>query len=201
MTQSPIETAGSTSSSLIARVRQRDPEAWRRLTLLYGPLVYRWVRQSGLQEADAADVVQEVFRAVADSIDGFRAGPDTSFRGWLWGVSRNKIRDHFRRSASSPTAAGGTDAYERLQQLSDASLDDLGQSEASLAARSLLHRGLDVIRGDFDERTWQAFWRLSAGNESAAEIGADLQMTPRAVRQAKYRVLRRLRSELEGQLE
>jgi RNA polymerase sigma-70 factor, ECF subfamily len=200
MTSVPIEAGGSTSLSLIARARDRDADAWRRLTLLYGPLVYSWCRQAGLQEADAADVVQDVFRAVATGIDGFRSGPDTSFRGWLWGIVRNKLSDHFRRRASQATSPGGTDAYERLQQIPEIPFDELGDSDPSTPERKLVHRALAVIRGDFDERTWQAFWRLAVGGESAAEIGDALDMTPRAVRQAKYRVLQRLRSELEGEV-
>lgn len=201
MTHVPTESPPATSSSLIVRVRNREPDAWSRLARLYGPLVYRWARQAGLQEADVADVIQDVFRAVATNIDGFRADEGTSFRSWLWGIARNKLRDHFRQRASRPASIGGTDAYEQLQQIPDISFDDLGHADSSLLERGLLHRALKVIRGDFDERTWQAFWRLAVGGEPAAEIGRDLTMTPRAVRQAKYRVLRRLRSELEGELE
>jgi RNA polymerase sigma-70 factor (ECF subfamily) len=197
MTDVPIETAESTSSSLIARIRQRDAEAWQRFTRLYGPLVYGWARQAGLQDADIADVMQDVFRAVADGVDGFQHGADRGFRGWMWGITRNKLHDHFRRRATHPASPGGTDAYEQLQQLPEIPPDEWGESNSSLPERSLLHRALDMIRGDFDEHTWQAFWRLAAGSESAAEIGSDLDMTPRAVRQAKYRILRRLRSELE----
>jgi RNA polymerase sigma-70 factor (ECF subfamily) len=198
MPQSPTLSLPSTSSSLIVRVRNREPEAWSRLTRLYGPLVYRWARQAGLQEADVADVLQNVFRAVATSIDDFRAEEGTSFRAWLWGITRNKLRDHFRHLAAHPTAPGGTDAYEMMQQLPDVSFDDLGDADPSLPDRTLLHRALHAIRGDFDERTWQAFWRLAVDGEPAADIGRALHMTPRAVRQAKYRVLQRLRSELES---
>ena len=197
MTPAPLESAENTSSSLIARVRKRNADAWQRFTKLYGPLVYGWARRAGLQDADAADVTQDVFRAIAASIDSFQAGANTSLRGWMWGITRNKLHDHFRRRRAQPASPGGTDAYEQLQQLDDASPDELSDVDPE---RSLLHRALDLIRGDFDERTWQAFWRLAVGNESAAEIGSDLAMTPKAVRQAKYRVLRRLRSELEGQL-
>jgi RNA polymerase sigma-70 factor (ECF subfamily) len=102
------EASGSISSSLLERVRARDPQAWERLACLYGPLVYGWARQQGLQDADAGDVVQEVFGTVAARIADFRRdGPGASFRGWLWTITRNKLGDHFRRRASRPQAAGG----------------------------------------------------------------------------------------------
>ena len=82
------ESSSSTSASLLDRVRQLDPEAWDRLTRLYSPLVYRWCRQAALQDTDAADVSQEVFRSVAGGIAKFhRDQPGDSFRGWLWSLS------------------------------------------------------------------------------------------------------------------
>ncbi len=41
---SAFETSSSTSTSLLRRVKARDPDAWQRLVNLYGPLVYRWAR-------------------------------------------------------------------------------------------------------------------------------------------------------------
>jgi RNA polymerase sigma-70 factor (ECF subfamily) len=62
----------STSLDLLERVKARDGEAWRRFVYLYGPWVYAWCRRSGLQRADAKDVAQEVFCAVATSLAAFR---------------------------------------------------------------------------------------------------------------------------------
>src|SRR5581483_11963710 len=67
-----LGASGDTSLSLLARVRGREADAWYRFVHLYSPLVYRWCRQAGLQQADAADVGQEVFRAVAQRIGEFR---------------------------------------------------------------------------------------------------------------------------------
>ncbi len=89
---------GSASGSLLERVKAHDPKAWRRLIEFYTPLIYGWCRQCGLQAEDAADIGQEVFSAVAVNREGFhREGPCASVRGWLWVITRNKIRDHFRR--------------------------------------------------------------------------------------------------------
>src|SRR5579884_1420898 len=77
----PASATGSTSASLIKRAIARNADAWRRMSALYGPMVYRWARQSGLQSQDAADVVQEVFRSVATHLAGFhRDHPGDSFR-------------------------------------------------------------------------------------------------------------------------
>lgn len=194
-TSAPQSSSSSSSSSLLVRARSKDRVAWQRLVKLYGPLTYRWARQAGLQDGDASDVVQDVFGRVSAKLDEFQGQGQSAFRGWLWTITRNMIVDHVRRRASQPQALGGADAHQMIQQIPDTPFEDSASSEPFDADASLLHRALEMIRGDFEDHTWQAFWRLTVGNESAAEIGDDLKMTKKAVRQAKYRVLSRLRGE------
>ena len=187
---------GSTASSLLVRVRARSPEAWQRLTDLYGPLVYHWCRSRGLQPADAADVFQEVFAAVARSVGRYlheRNGG--TFRGWLWTITRNKIRDHHRAQAQRITATGGTHAQQRLAEVPEPTEESSGVTDPNETA-NLFHRTLDLVRGEFEERTWRAFWRATVDGDATAEIAADLGLPPHAVRQAQSRVVRRLRHEL-----
>ena len=165
---------------------------------LYTPLVYRWARQGGLQSTDAADVVQEVFCSVAGNIDRFRMGePDSSFRGWLWTIARNEVRLNYRKQGDRPNVVGGTAANNLLQQQADL-LDQDEEPSGFDARKSLIYRALQLVRQDFHEQTWQAFWRFTVDEQSAAEIAEDLGMNPAAVRQAKYRVLCRLREELDS---
>jgi RNA polymerase sigma-70 factor (ECF subfamily) len=188
---------GSTSASLIDRARRLDADAWRRLSELFGPLVYRWARQAGLQSSDAADVGQEVFRVVAARIGDFRRQrPGDSFRGWLWGITRLKLKEHFRRAAASPRAAGGGDAHQQLQNAVARLDDESADSGTPQEHAEIVQRAVQLIRGDFEESSWQAFWRMTALGHPAAEIAADLGLSPKAVRQAKFRVLKRLRQEL-----
>lgn len=186
-------TSGSTSSGLIRRAKQRDPEAWERLVDLYGPLVFYWCRRSGLAPADAADVVQDVFAAVCRALDRFEHGrEENTFRGWLRVIAQNKIRDHYRRRAGEVPAAGGTDAGVRLAEI-PASPSETSEQRA---LSGLYRRALDLIRSEFEHRTWQAFWRAVVEGHETADIAADLGVSANAVRQYKSRVLRRLREEL-----
>jgi len=185
----------STSSSLLQGIRQRDPEAWRRLTQLYEPTVLQWCLRAGLQSHDAADVVQEVFRAVAAGIDRFRREQaQDSFRGWIYGITQHKLRDHWRRQAKTPDAAGGTEAHLRLNELPVESLASASSSTAD--AHGLFQRALELIRAQCEDRTWRAFWLLTVDERAAADVARELGMTTGAVYVAKSRVLNRLRSEL-----
>jgi RNA polymerase sigma-70 factor (ECF subfamily) len=182
-----------TSLSLIERVRDRDEEGWRRLLLLYGPLVSRWCGHWGVRGADAEDVSQDVFQAVAANLVNFRHDrPGDTFRGWLRGIARNKLLDHLRRRQRQPQAQGGTDANLLLHQVPEPELPDDSPEDLS----ALYHRGLELVRAEFESRTWDAFYRSAVLGQAPADIAADLGVTPAAVRKAKSRVLHRLREEV-----
>jgi RNA polymerase sigma-70 factor, ECF subfamily len=188
----------STSSSLLRRVKSHDGEAWRRLVQLYGPLVFLWSRRSGLTRDDAADVAQEVWAAVATHIGEFRRDrPGDTFRGWLWTITRNKARDRLR--GQEPLAVGGTSIQRAMAEIPD---DQTESSQLVPNERQILmRRALELIQPEFEDRTWKAFWRAAVDQRPAAEVAAELAITPGAVRQAKYRILRRLREEMDGLLE
>jgi len=188
----------STATSLLNLVREKDPQAWAKFANLYGPLVYSWARRAGLQDADAADVAQDVFRSVARSIDTFRRDrPGDKFRSWLWTITRNGVRRHCNRQQVSLAGAGGTDAWRELEQVPEILDSDEFVHEPAADVR-LTRRALELIRAEFNERTWQSFWRMTVLQHSAAEIGRDLGLSEAAIRQGKYRVLCRLREMLEG---
>jgi len=191
-----METADSTSSSLLSRVKARDPQAWQRLAELYGPLVYQWCRRCEVAPEDAADLVQDVFDTVAGHVGEFAyRRPGDSFRAWVRTVTLNRVRDHFRRLRHQVEAKGGTDAQRRLLEIPD---------RASLPAHdgpfqdALWQRVLDAVRAEFEDRTWQAFWQVVIDGRAPADVAADLGMTLGAVYKAKARILRRVRVELEG---
>ena len=166
-----------------------------RLVALYGPTVYGWCRHLGVSEADAADVVQDVFAAVATDIDRFhRDRPGDSFGAWLRTLTRHRVTDHHRRRQGQPDALGGTDAYGRLLDVAETPEPSLSPS---MEREPLLSRRmLDLVRTDFEPSTWEAFWRIVVDGQSPAEVAEALGLSPAAVYMAKSRVLRRLREEL-----
>jgi RNA polymerase sigma-70 factor (ECF subfamily) len=184
-----------TPLSLLERVRARDPEAWRRLVELYRPLVLAWCGRAAVNDADAEDVAQEVFTAAAGALERFhRDRPGDTFRGWLRAITRNEILQLFRRNRGRSQAKGGSDAWHELQEVADP-LPGPGEEE-SAEIGALYLRALELVRGDFEERTWRAFWLAAVEDREAAVVAGELNMTANNVRQAKSRVLRRLRQEV-----
>jgi RNA polymerase sigma-70 factor (ECF subfamily) len=141
-------------------------------------------------------VVQEVFLAVASGIARFqRDRANSTFRGWLWTIARNEARDHFTRRGKHPCPSGGSGPLAWLHEVPEQYPDAESDSHVSSETTELLQRAVVAIRRDFQERTWQAFWRTTVDGEDTAEVARQLGMTARAVRLAKNRVLRRLRKE------
>jgi RNA polymerase sigma-70 factor (ECF subfamily) len=194
--QSVAET--STSASLLMQLKDDQPAAWERLTSLYAPLVYHWCRKMRLPEQDMPDVFQQVFQSVAAHIQSFhRDRPGDTFRAWLRAITRNKVRDHFRRNARQAQAAGGTDAQVYFSQLAaPEEPDEEVVHDEEEEVRQLLHAALEQIREQVQEQTWLAFWKVVVEGKSPEQVGEELAMRPGTVRVAKSRVLSRLRAEL-----
>lgn len=190
---------GPTATSLVLGVKALDPDAWRRFAALYGPLIYGWVRRAGLGSEDAADVAQDVFRAVAAAAPRVRhGGPGDTLRGWLWSVTRNRLRDFWRARTGRPVAAGGTDAQERLLLVAEPDTD--GGPDGPSDSAALVRRASELVRAEFEPRTWDAFWRVTIDGHAPADVARDLGLTANAVYVARSRVLRRLRDVLAGDL-
>ena len=164
---------------------------------LYEPTVYRWCRQCGVAADDAADVCQEVFSSLASHIAQFRREkPGDSFRvgcGRLPGT-RSRI---ISAAGQEAYAVGGSD-FQRFPRC---------RCPRAAAGPRLLHPPADAARcieswipsvTEVEPASWEAFWRMTVQGHGSAEVAKDLGLTPSAVRQAKYRLLRRLRQELDG---
>jgi len=195
----PDEAAGQhpaqvTPLSLLERVRAHNPQAWHRLVQLYRPLVLSWCHQGGVNVTDAEDVAQEVFAAAAAALDRFhRDQPGDTFRGWLRTITRNQVLLLFRRNKGRPQAVGGSEAWQDLQAVADPLP---GPGEDALEVGQLYLRALELVRSEFEERTWQAFWLTVVEDRAPAALAEELNMTPNNIRQARSRVLRRLREEV-----
>ncbi len=189
-----MSDAPATRPSLLVRIRDpRDGPAWDQFVDIYAPLIYGTARHHGLQDADAADLTQDVLRRVAGAVGRLDYDPRRgSFRGWLFTVVRNDLRTFLDRRRRQERGSGDTDAQKLLEQ-------QPSQEESPAAVwereheRRLFHWAAAQVRRDVEETTWQAFWRTSVENESAKEAARGLGMTVAAVYMAKSRVLARLK--------
>jgi RNA polymerase sigma factor (sigma-70 family) len=190
----------STRPSLLVRLKDpRDDRAWVEFLEIYEPLIYRLARRKGLQAADADDLTQEVFRAVAGAIDRWDPDPARgSFRAWLFRIARNLIINLLaaRSRRTAGYGAGGSDLVELLEALPAPTAEDTELFDGEYRRR-LFAWAADRVRGHFREPTWQAFWRTGVEGREVRAVAQSLGMTPGAVHIARSRVMARIRREIE----
>lgn len=186
----------STSVSLLDQARGGEPDAWERIVRIYGPVVYTWARRAGRQRADAADVVQDVFTDAARNLQQLRiGGKGTTFRGWLWTITRRRLVDQTRVWARQPRQATEEQIAETLDPQSNL-LDP--PTDAGTDLHSVLASALAGLGRRFEADTIEAFRRVMLEGQDPGDVASDLGMSRWSVYKAKSRVLHCLRTELKG---
>ncbi len=185
----------STRITLLTRLRSADDaEAWRTFVDLYLPLVYRYCRKRGLQDADSRDVSQQVLASVHRAIDKFEYDPQRGrFRNWLGTIALHEIGRHMHRDRK-PGKGGGEGLGSNLAELESGGADSAWLEEFNAYIFAI---ALERVRPEFDELTWTAFdatWLREVKPQTAA---SQLGKQPAWVYKARFKVLKRLRSEIE----
>jgi RNA polymerase sigma-70 factor (ECF subfamily) len=162
----------TTSASLLDQLRQSDAQqAWVRLVQLYAPLLHYWARRRGLQDSDAADLVQDVFVVLVRQLPEFTYDQHKSFRNWLRTVLYNKWRDRLRHQAIRP---GETD-----QPLADVADEDSGDGlEETEYRQHLVRRALQLMQAEFAPKTWKACWGHVVQGRPAEAVFGRLREAP-----------------------
>jgi RNA polymerase sigma-70 factor (ECF subfamily) len=189
----------STRASLLVRIRDlRDREAWTQFVEIYAPLVHQMARRSGLQDADASDLTQDVLRSVARSAERLDYDPHKgTFRGWLYTVTRNALCRFFEAQRRLPRGSGdqAVQAWLEGRAVPEPTSSDWDEEYQ----KRLLACAADRVQPSFEPATWQAFWRTAVEGEPVKEVASSLGISVGAVYIARSRVLSRLREEV-GQL-
>src|SRR5919109_722672 len=99
-----------TRASLLLRLRDpHDEAAWGEFVNLYVPLVYGYLCKQGLQDADAADLCQDVLGAVAGAVGRLEYDPAKgAFRNWLFTIVRRKLANWRALRRNRAEGGGGS---------------------------------------------------------------------------------------------
>lgn len=190
-----VDVFPSTHASLLLRIRDRaDETAWQEFVALYGPMIHAYLRRQSLQDADAADVTQDILQSVARSPIDYDVQRG-QFRHWLLVVTRRALH-RFRHSPRGLALGTGDTSMQmflesHVEEQADSDRWDLDWK------RALFRTAAKAIRPEFQATTWDAFWSVTILQESPQAVAAKLHITPGAVYIAKSRVLSRLRKEID----
>jgi RNA polymerase sigma factor (sigma-70 family) len=185
-----------TRASLLVRLGDaRDAPAWSQFVAIYAPLVHGYARKQGLQDADAADVTQEVLRTLAGALrrGAYDAGRG-AFRSWLFAVVRNELKTFWGRRARQVQGSGdsATLAVLEAEPAPEVDLWDLEYRKHVFAWAA------EEVRGAVEPNTWQAFWQTAALGKQAQDVARGLGMTVAAVYMARSRVQARLKEAVQA---
>ena len=185
----PHRAVDSITESLLLRVRQLDEDAWCRLVETYAPLVYHWCQQNGVDLEETKDVTQDVFLSVRQNLDQFeRRTPQDSFRAWLRTITRNKLRDRYRKKGPARAVGGDLDPDQIDTQLEEVPSDQEQREEVAV----LYQQVVASIQAEFSDRDWQAFWLVAAEERSVNDVAQLLDTTPNVIYLARTRIRKRM---------
>ena len=190
----------TTRLSLIARLCDRsDNDAWSEFVQIYQPVIQRFLQKYGMQYADAVDVTQEVLGGVVRSIESWDGScKGSTFRGWLYRITRNKAVDSIKReSRLNRDLAGGS--FD-ISQFADV---DGTHSEADFQMefeRQLFSWAVEKIMPTVKPVNWQAFWQTTVQGRSVKQVAGQLKIDESAVYVARCRIMKRMAKQVQSQL-
>ncbi len=189
-----------TRASLIARICDRkDDAAWTEFVTIYLPVIERFVHRKGLQHADTAEVVQEVLSRVAQSIETWDQNqPQSTFRGWLYRITRNLTIDFLRKKKVERAKSGGQqDCLEEVAcPMKSDSLEFRDEFE-----RELFQWAAAKVKPLFKPANWQAFWSSTVEGKPIEDVAHSLGLDCSAVYVARSRIMSKLAKLIQDRMQ
>ena len=191
-----MQDSPETRDSLLVRLRDHtDGEAWGEFVAIYRPMVYRFARRRGFQDADAQDLVQRVLLAVSVKIEDWsEEGGNGRFRAWLSRVSRNALIDAIRR-VRPDSGRGGTNVLRNLAEQPDRVEDVEAEIQAEYE-REVFRWAAHQVRNEFETASWDAFWLTTVEGEDVSAAAQQLNKSVGSIYTARSRVMRRLQEKV-----
>jgi RNA polymerase sigma-70 factor (ECF subfamily) len=193
-----MQESPATRASLLVRLRDgHDADAWQEFVRLYAPVIYGFARKRGLQDADAADLMQDVLRSLSTAMGRLDYDPIRgTFRGWLFTVTRNKVFNFLDSRSRRVDGTGDSRMQQRLEQHAGADGTLSADWEADYQ-RALAAQAMEVVKSEFQAATWEAFHQTAVEGRAPAEVSGRIGLSVGAIYVAKSRIIARLRQEIE----
>lgn len=175
----------SNDQTLIERAKSGEDLAFQQLFDKYWRDLYRIAYQRVRSEADAQDLVQEVFIALWKNIHTVKAG--NSLAGYLFIALRNKIFDFYEKQQVRLHYA--LEQPFRAADTPEQPIDNIASKEL----RNILAAAIDTLPDKMKE-----IYRLSREQQlTIAEMSALLDLSPQTVKNQLSTALQRIRKEVQ----
>lgn len=172
-----------TDSQLVAAWRGGDEAAAAALVRRHAEVLGRYLVSRGATSSEVEDLLQEAFFRAFRGLDGWRG--DAPFRGWLFRIAANLVRDSFRQR-------GGRVEVE----LVDSDRVDAADPESELAADETAARIREGMATLSPLQREVFLLRVEQGLDYQ-EIAAALDTTSGAARVHYHHAVKRLKERLQ----
>jgi len=185
----------TTSSELLRRVIAGEDDAWIKFNQIYTKMFYGWARASGLGDADALEVAQNVLLKLLFRIRTFEQRPGSKFRSWLKRVVNNAIIDQYRKESTNRATVDSQLVDRVTSALNRSTIPDLKETHDDHQFGLLANLAEEIIfkaHQIFEPKTFAAFHMTAVDRIPTKEVAEELGMSTDSVRKAKSRVTKRL---------
>ena len=186
-------TRGSLLLRLQAGATLERELSWESFYDRYVPLIKGFARRAGAGEEESDDVAQEVMANFFRAASRFEYDPSLGrFRGYLKACTLNAMRSRWRRKKDQVDVDASTGL----------AIEDESHAEKEWEQewiRSAIARGLEIVKRNsgMSDQSWEAFELYGRREVPIDEVSQRLGMSPEAIRQAKSRISRLVRAEIE----
>lgn len=165
---------------LIARLLRKDRKAAAEFISRYSDSVYGFVRSRLAPRFDLVDdLVQEIFLSAWESIHQFQGAG--SVQGWLLGIARHKVEDHYRALLRVPEATPEVE----LESLAGVMMPDFDGvlDQAQLQAKTW--RVMASLQEQYRMALVWRYWDKISAREMAARLGKTEKAVERLLARAR----------------
>jgi RNA polymerase sigma-70 factor (ECF subfamily) len=170
---------------LVSRIRAGDRQAEAELVERYSRGVMIIIRREVHDTVVVEDLHQEGFRIVLEKIRRGDVREPEKLSGFVCGVARNLVLDHFRRAARQENNAVIDEAVSIPHPAPDQLQELLRKEKADLVRQ--------VLKGMSNERDIQALYRFYIADDDKEKICADLGLTSLHFNRVLHRARERFR--------
>lgn len=179
-------------------IRLRDPndvDAYNEFFNRYARLILTWCKKWYPHEPEdaAQEVLLKLIKTMRTDAYDSEKGP---FRPWLSRVVRNLMFSLIRKARLPLLPPGNPETREQLER-TEAGLD-LQQRIETLFDLELLEEAKRKVRARVEPITWASFVETAENGRKPAEVARQLGVPVASVSQAKYKIIRMLKEEVDG---
>jgi len=138
------ELSQAAEELLILRAQLGDEKAFQRLVLQYTQQLLWYCRSFNLDAARCEDIVQEVWLAAFRGLGRLRSV--AKFRSWLYGIARNKARQHLDKKARDELLIQNAAEYSEESVHEPSFSDYLDALPSAFERLSIRHREILTLR-------------------------------------------------------